>query len=148
MRPVAGRSSNFATETCVPLEPCFISHPPEIGAFGDCEAVEVEAQTVEAELDDPRAHAVALGGDAQTARLDVTGSADYEVEGPAETNAVGPPLVSIRTASAWLAPVSWRAAPASRSAVYRLMWPEISAPSRPNTGRNLGRVRAPPPLHY
>jgi hypothetical protein len=53
-----------------PGPPRCCSHPLEIGAFGDRQALEVAAQAVEAELDRTQAHPVAAAIDARAAGFD------------------------------------------------------------------------------
>ena len=65
------------------------SHPLEIGALGDREALEVTAQAVEAELDRTQAHPVAAAIDARAAGFDAVSGGDREVDAAAEIDTVG-----------------------------------------------------------
>ena len=65
------------------------SHPLEIGALGDREALQVAAQAVEAELDGTEAHPVAAAIDPRAARFDPVSGGDREMDAAAEIDAVG-----------------------------------------------------------
>jgi hypothetical protein len=64
------------------------SHPLEIGALGDREAVEVAAQAVEAELDGAQADPVAAAINARAAGFDSVLGGDGEMDAAAEIDTV------------------------------------------------------------